>query len=640
MLLQLAATPEVEPSVRARAEAFLLAGRAGEVWLRRNSPAPEQSMQTFAWGPDSVVALTFSRDGSHAIVVDDNGRLGIWSLAGNRPIVPFGTGDKISSAVLAAPDGRHVITGSHDGVVRAIGLHDRSLPFVVRTHDRPIVALLALHAEDHAASVSRDGTIARWSLRDGEVSRVLPANRRVSVVAALLAGDDSLLVSTVDGRIDVWDLDVGVCTASIDAGVGELSAVTSLPGTREILVAGRTGVVRVDPSARTTRPQPGPLGAPKEPRKMSLVAHPDGKRVYWQQAGAVDLYDLDDGHRQVLLTGAAGVDAMALSPDGSRLLTWHQDPRTIKLWDRTADAPVETSEQHPARVLGLAVDRQRGRMYTTSMLGGVRVWDLSTGAPLPEEALHGRAQVEIHHDGVADRVITIGSDSEVRVYDSARIKLAQFDLRLYGDPRAAVLADGRRLVTSGGFGVVSGPLQPGSEHPLTVRTLPAGGVVGRLVGHTDEITALAAHPDPARLVSAAFDRDLRLWDVDARVSLRVVTSDRLPRSIAVLPDGEHVLVGSQVLTLWNLTQGCQVRVFGEPGEGWIETVACDPRGELALALCGDHSASVWDLRTGALLARWYGGTRFGVGAFGPDGLVILGDDGGAVLFLTMVRRTS
>jgi len=66
----------------------------------------------------SALALTVSRDGSHALVSHYRGGAALVSLRGAGRVLPLGGMDAMTEALAFSPDGRRAVTGSVDGVLR------------------------------------------------------------------------------------------------------------------------------------------------------------------------------------------------------------------------------------------------------------------------------------------------------------------------------------------------------------------------------------------------------------------------------------------------------------------------------------------------------------------------------------------
>ena len=129
----------------------------------------------------------------------------------------------------------------------------------------------------------------------------------------------------------------------------------------------------------------------------------------------------------------------------------------------------------------------------------------------------------------------------------------------------------------------------------------AGAVVGRLVGHEDEVTAVAWAPDGSRLVTGSRDGTVRWWAASCRFGGLVARSSAPVTAIALSPDGARVAVATEdgSLTIWT------------PGVERPAAVATRPLPEVAIAWspAGDRIAavtpdavSVVDARSGEIVA--------------------------------------
>jgi WD40 repeat protein len=80
-----------------------------------------------------------------------------------------------------------------------------------------------------------------------------------------------------------------------------------------------------------------------------------------------------------VLTGhAGGVTAVAVTPDGRHAVSGSYD-HTVRVWDLSSGAPLHTLEGHADAVWAVAVTPDGRHAVSGSRDRTVRVWDLSTG---------------------------------------------------------------------------------------------------------------------------------------------------------------------------------------------------------------------------------------------------------------------
>lgn len=86
------------------------------------------------------------------------------------------------------------------------------------------------------------------------------------------------------------------------------------------------------------------------------------------------------------------------------------------------------------------------------------------------------------------------------------------------------------------------------------RAIGDGELLGKLVGHEDDLTSIAFSADGARLVTASLDADARIWDPKTFATLRLLRGHTSAVNEAVFSaDGRWVATaGPTTVGLWNV----------------------------------------------------------------------------------------
>lgn len=162
---------------------------------------------------------------------------------------------------------------------------------------------------------------------------------------------------------------------------------------------------------------------------------------------------------------------------------------------------------------------------------------------------------------------------------------------------------------------------------------PQVGEVCRLKGHTGQVRRLAVSPDGRRLLSAAWDSTVRLWDLPTRKEV-AKRGGLIGNAVAFLPDGQHALGCSDQggLSLWHVATGEEKRSFTGHKENVLH-LAVSPDGKLAVSASTENVVFLWDLEAGSerkQLKADEGGVD--TVAFSPDGrLAVAGTSAGAII---------
>lgn len=172
----------------------------------------------------------------------------------------------------------------------------------------------------------------------------------------------------------------------------------------------------------------------------------------------------------------------------------------------------------------------------------------------------------------------------------------------------AFLGTGRRVAAANQLGHIFIWDLPEKQPEFTAkkgsdRTAPDFAPVRRLDGHTNEITRLAVTPDGKRLVSASFDRSLRIWPTDAPAASKAeVIIDADSRMREARRQGKKEPAPAPGITVQTQTE-CQVL----QGHGdWIYALGLSADGKRAVS--GDAAAGIitWDLTTNKQITKWSG----------------------------------
>ncbi len=514
-----------------------------------------------------------------------------------------------------------------------------------------------------------------------------PDGRRIAAVSA----DPS-----TRGYLQVWDVNAGTVTARVPVAAGARTMAFDSEGlfivTGESETDERLHVWRVaaGQELQTLTPRTSFVSRPAMSVTGSFLAIADGNP---DNGIRLRLWDLVGGNeiRGPRLAGA--VRDIAVGPAG-RWLAALDDEYVVRVWD-VESRQIHRLMRHTADVVRLLFDPSGRWLVTIDSKNVVRVWDLREeggrepllirenwdSASVAFDAsgnrilLHTRARSfqvmtlpeavplmgPLRHSGEwaqTDRssltgglMATVFSTNGSRVVTGIGGRSARvWDL---GDDVADFVVDEDTATEAGGSPITQSPVvhavNPVADQYVVGDAAGAVLFVGTgserdasesdepVSGHTGAVTALAYSAEGNRLVSAAADGSLQLWDAGslAAIGEPVDHMTGVVRSVALSADGTLALVGGElgarllstetgevVLTLDQDRPARSVALAGDAAATLSEA------GDVVLARISDGgeiwSAQMPDSTTSLALAA--DGDRLAIGDM--DGMIVLFDKDG------------
>lgn len=326
-----------------------------------------------------------------------------------------------------------------------------------------------------------------------------------------------------------------------------------------------------------------------------------------------------------------GVNSVAISPDGKRIVTGSSD--SARVWDAATGTQIAAFSSRDGPFGCVAIDGDGNRIFTTNDDNVVHVWDVAKGTQSAGLTGSGASFRCVTVSGDGRRIVAGADDGKLTVWDAAAgTQIAVLDVagataaRVASGSDAAPVGDAGGInsvaVSSDGTRIVAGY----SDKAARVWDVSTATVLAVLAGHELLLASVAISQDGTHVATGSFDQTACSWDVATRAKVCISKKLGAPvRSVAISPDGKRIATGSDDNTarIWDMGTGAEIQVL-RGHIGGVVSVAFIPGGAGIVTGSDDKTARIWTAATDAEVKTLSGHTgSVSSVAFSADGKLLV-----------------
>jgi WD40 repeat protein len=555
---------------------------------------------TFAGHQDVVNGVSYSPDGKLIASASSDNTVKIWQSNGQLVSTIKGHQDSVID-VAFSPQGKILASTGEDNTIK-LWTTQGVLQKTLIGHQGSVHRVNFSLQGDILASASEDKTIRLWNISDGRLRQILVGHQ--SEILAVEFSPNGQFIASGDrqGQLKLWNRD-GQLLQTFTAHKLPIRGIDFSPDGQHLVTGGDDQVAKIwTVNGKLLKTLSG-----YDASVTAVKYSPNGKLIAtssWDSS--VKLWH-PDGTLHSILQGHQGrVWRLDWSPDSNYLVTAGWD-NVVKLW-KLKDPLVKTFYGHEATVLGIAFQPQGQYIASASDDRTVKLWrtdgTLATNfrqhsgetykvafSPIPPSPPLIRGVGGIIASTSLDRTVKLWRTDGTLVNTSIKHDAPIIDVNF--------TADGQTLISAG------------FDRKLKLWQLKKTGnqvvVIPKLTiqAHQAIVTDIDINPQNNLIASVSHDRYLKLWNFQGKIVKKIVADSIGLRTVAFSPNGKIIATGGkeQKVKLWNLQGKLITTLIGH--SAIVLDVEFSPNGQLIATASGDQTIKIWNLQ-GKLLTTLEG----------------------------------
>ncbi|EIM88864.1 WD repeat protein [Stereum hirsutum FP-91666 SS1] len=566
-----------------------------------------KNIAVIALSPDAKVLISVDEDG-RALLVNFRRGVVLHHFSFKKPVkdIKFSPDGKF----IAVTHGAHVqVWNTPNHLVREFA------PFVLhRTYTGHHDEVLSIEWSADSKcfiTTSRDMTARLFTLHPVEGFRPKTfAGHKEAVVAAYFSSDSKTIYTVSrDGAVFTWNAkpSEGPSDSESDSDMNDAPVASTSTTPSNTIAETRWGIAKRNY-----------FNLPHTKVTSSTFHHASSLLIIGFSSGLFGLYEMPAfSNIHTLSISQEKISSVAVNASGEWLAFGARKLGQLLVWEWMSESYVLKQQGHYFDMNAVAWERDGRFVATGGDDGKVKLWDTGSGFCVITFAQHTAAVSAVQFAAQGQVLFSASLDGTVRAFDLVRYR----NFRTFTSPNPVQFSC--LAVDPSGEVVAAGSADSFEVFLWSVQT---GKLLDVLSGHEGPVSTLAFSPTTNVLASGSWDKTVRVWNVFGRsnaVEPFQLSADVL--ALAFRPDGQELVVttldgqltffSTNISQQTNVIEGRKDVAGGRKADDRMaatnsssgkafNSVAYSADGSCVLAGGNSKYVVLYDAREGVLLKRW------------------------------------